>query len=111
MAIKTLIEVNLQHEATHFWPESDAIPEVSFLKHPHRHIFHIRLRKKVSHDNRQIEIIQFKRQVEDFLSSQFQKDFGSSSCEMIAKHLLEQFKCDEVRTLEDGENGALVIKE
>ena len=104
----TGIVVKLQHEATHFWENADSIPEVSFLKHPHRHIFHITLLKEVSHDDRDIEIIQMKRQVQEYLQKQYGRNFGGKSCEMIARELLELYGCLSVEVLEDGENGAFV---
>ena len=108
--MKTYIEVNLQHEASHFWRDADKIPEVHYLRYPHRHIFHIRLRKAVSHNDRDVEIIMFKREVEEYLKEKYGKHFGPKSCEMLAEELLLKFNCHSVRVLEDGENGGLVIK-
>lgn len=107
--MKTLIEVNLQHEATHNWPEAkDKLPEVAFLSFLHRHIFHIKLQKEVTHSDRDVEIIMFKRKVEEYLTKTWGRQFGRKSCEEIAAQLLVEFECTEVRVLEDGENGAIV---
>ena len=65
--MKKEIVVNLQFEGVHRWDRADSIPEVSFLKNPHRHIFWVTLKKEVSHADREIEIIQFKRQVLEYL--------------------------------------------
>ncbi|HBH48817.1 MAG TPA: hypothetical protein DDX98_09260 [Bacteroidales bacterium] len=102
---KTNIIVNLQYEAIHHWPGCD-IPEVSFLKDKHRHIFHICCKREVQHDDRDIEIIMFKRKILKFLQSNYNGDFGSMSCEMIANELAYIFKLSYCSVLEDGENGA-----
>lgn len=105
--MKIEIEANLQFEGIHHWSNADTIPGVSFLKYPHRHIFHIRLRKVVQHDDRDIEFINFKSQVEEYVGG-WRMNLGAKSCEMIAMELLKMFKCSSVRVMEDGENGAIV---
>ncbi len=108
--MNTYIEINLQHEALHNWPDAkEKLPDVDFLSYPHRHMFHIRMRKLVTHSDRDVEIIMMKRQVIQFLADTWGKSFGSQSCEMIAEQLLTEFDCSEVAVLEDGENGAVVI--
>lgn len=104
---KRSITARLQYEALHHWSNADSIPEVSFLKHPHRHIFHIEMTKEVGGSNREVEFIQFKRQVEIWLR-RYEHDFGERSCEQIAEELLEEFKCCKVSVSEDGENSATV---
>jgi hypothetical protein len=109
---KTNIVINLQVEGVHSWPNCD-IDEVAFLKHPHRHIFHIECKKQVIHDDRDIEIIQLKREIIFWLYSQYGNNhnvhhFNSMSCEMIAKELFERFNLNYCKVLEDGENGAEV---
>lgn len=104
-----MIEIiaKLQYEAIHFWPNADSVPEVSFLKYPHRHVFHIEVRKKVQDDDREIEIIQFKHEIEDYLDEKYNHDFAQKSCEQIAFEILKVFGCSSVFVLEDGENGAV----
>ena len=61
---QTNIIVKLQIEGLHNWPEARQIlPEMGFLSDMHRHMFWISVQKKVTHDDRDIEIIQFKRQI------------------------------------------------
>jgi hypothetical protein len=119
--MKTNIIVNLQVEALHNWPDARNIfPEVGFLSYPHRHIFHIQCKKQVNHDDRDIEIILFKRSILEYLTEKYDNhnvesyhyhslDFGSRSCEMLAKELVIKFQLDYCQVLEDGENGAEVI--
>lgn len=111
----TNVIVRLDVEALHCWPAArEVFPEVSFLSDPHRHIFHIQLKKRVYHDDRDIEFIIFKRDVLDYLKRQYYSDiqrihdFGNKSCEMIAKELFDQFHCEYVSVFEDNENGAEV---
>lgn len=113
--IQKRIVVKTQVEGTHNWPDCD-IEEVSFLKHTHRHLFYIRCEKKVSHNNRDIEIIQLKHDIMNYLKVCYYKDwcrthcFGDFSCEDIAEDLMRNFDLDLVEVLEDNENGAILIK-
>tara|TARA_R100000805_G_C3589111_1_gene91365 strand:+ start:82 stop:405 length:324 start_codon:yes stop_codon:yes gene_type:complete len=106
--MKSNIIVNLQYEAIHYWPNCN-IKEVEFLKHPHRHIFHICCKKEVTHNDRDIEIIKLKREILFYLNEEYQGNFVSRSCEMIAEELMIIFKLNYCRVLEDNENGAEVI--
>lgn len=111
--VKTQIIVRLQVEGIHCWPDCN-IPEVSYLRRPHRHIFWIEARKAVSHDNRDIEIIQLGHEMREYLRAcyydqdLFLHDFGAQSCEMLSRQLLEQFELDSCQVLEDNENGSIV---
>jgi len=117
MDINTNIIVKLQIEGFHNWPDAKTIvPEMAFLSDRHRHIFHIECRKKVNHDDRDIEIIMFKRQVIQYLSKVYGSiiggcEFGAKSCEQLAAELMMEFKLEYCSVLEDNENGAEVIKE
>lgn len=103
--METLIVINLQVEGVHRW-EQCPFEDVNFLKNNHRHIFHIKCKKKVFHDDREIEIIRLKREIERETKGQFE----GKSCEMIAREMLEKWNLDYCEVLEDGENGAEVWK-
>ena len=112
---KTNLIINLELEGLHCFPAArELFPEVSFLSDTHRHLFKIQLKKRVTHTDRDIEFIIFKRDVLNYLytnyyfDSQRIHDFGSKSCEMIATELLTEFDCEYVSVFEDGENGAEV---
>jgi len=107
--MKTSIIIKLRFSALHNWPGCN-IPEVDYLKYPHRHEFHITCKQVVEHDDRDVEIIMLKNSVADFLYKTYRKGFGSMSCEQIAKMLLLKFELTYCKVLEDGENGAEVIK-
>jgi len=107
------IIINLQIEGVHNWSTCN-LDEVGFLKFPHRHIFYICCKKKVSHSDRDIEIIMLKREVEKYLKDKYGSPciFNSMSCEMIALELQKKFNLLYCSVLEDNENGAEVeIKE
>lgn len=110
----TSVVITLQVEGVHSW-EGCNIPSVHFLAFSHRHIFHIKCKKTVSHDDRDIEIICFKREVTAYLTKKYGDGqnvchFANMSCEMIAKELMKEFNLDFCSVLEDGENGAEVTK-
>jgi len=111
----TTVVVRLNIEGIHKWKDAEAKePEVSFLQFPHRHMFHFEVRKVVEHDDRDIEIILFKRAITDYLLNKYGMsealccDFRNKSCEMLAEEVAEQFQCLSVQCLEDNENGAEV---
>lgn len=104
----TSIVINLTVEGLHRWPTCN-IDDVGFLRAQHRHIFHVCCKKTVSHLNRDIEIICFKREVKAYLENKYGTpccDFGTMSCEMIAEELVTIFSLSYCSVLEDGENGA-----
>ena len=108
----TKIVVTLRVPGVHKYPNCP-IEEVSYLGDYHRHMFHIKVEKPVTHDDRDIEILRFKKDIKDYLREEYydvESDvcfFGNMSCEMIAKELAEQFELNYCEVLEDGENGAV----
>jgi hypothetical protein len=111
--LERFIVIKLQVEGIHCWPECP-IEEVSFLKHPHRHMFHIRLLKEVGHNDRDVEIIKLKREVQYYLLNEYGNEmgtcnFGRMSCEDIAEELIKKYKLHGCEVLEDNENGAMLL--
>lgn len=109
MITRRSIFVTFQKEGIHRYP--DAPPGVEFLAYPHRHIFHFRVTIDVFHNDRDIEFILFKRELESLYSeATLQIDF--MSCEMLAEELIEYISTKypgrkiSVEVSEDGENGA-----
>ena len=106
------IIVNFKFEGIHQWSGvmkdgDEKIKNVEFLKHPHRHIFHVTAKKEVKHDDRDIEIIQLKRQMERMFSAhKIPALLGETSCEQLAKTFIKTFDLCYCSVLEDGENGA-----
>ena len=115
------IWVTFKKEGIHCYPAASSDPalatgdeyDVSFLAHPHRHIFHFRVWVDVFHNDRDIEFIQFKRWLENLYKDAILKlDF--MSCEMISDDLYTQISTKYpgrtvwIEVAEDGENGSLV---
>lgn len=107
--------ISFQLEGLHCWPEAKTVfPDVAFLSDPHRHMFHFKLEKLVTHTDRDIEFIRWKREVQKYLRLKYSDsetlNFGRMSCEQIATELMELYDCISVEVFEDGENGARIIK-
>ena len=107
--MRTYIIIKTQFSATHCWPECP-IEDVAYLKNPHRHVFHVKLKIAVFHSDRDVEFINAKNQLNQTLQENWENtDLGSLSCEMIAEHLMKFFpNTVYVEVLEDGENGACI---
>jgi hypothetical protein len=107
------IIVKLNIEGLHYWLDCP-IEEVAYLKQLHRHMFHIKIEKNVTHNDRDIEIIEFKHNILQYLRLKYYNSvarthcFNNMSCEMIAQEILETFDADSVEVLEDNENGAII---
>ena len=114
------IWVTFQREGIHCYPQAGHDPalatgdkyDVSFLSTPHRHIFHFRVGIQVTHNDRDIEFIQFKR----WLESLFQGilELNNKSCEMISDDLYEVIATRypdrdiQIEVSEDGVNGCSI---
>lgn len=109
---KTWIYITTQKEGIHCYPAAKDIEEVNFLQHPHRHMFHFKVKIEVFHDDRDIEFILLKREVEHWLDSIYDIDY--KSCEMMANDIYDYIygiypgRDMVVEVSEDGENGAIV---
>jgi hypothetical protein len=116
-----MIWVTFRKEGIHKYPAALTDPnlatgdeyDVSFLGHPHRHIFHFRVWINVVHNDRDIEFIQFKRWLENlYASGTIQLDY--KSCEMMSDelhtHISQKYPDREVwiEISEDGENGSFI---
>lgn len=113
--ITRFIEVTFQKEGIHKYPAALTDPllkQVEFLGYPHRHMFHFRVRVSVTHNDRDIEFILFKRELETLYNGIYDIDY--KSCEMLAEELVEYIQMNypnryiEVGVSEDGENGAII---
>lgn len=116
-----MIWVTFQREGIHRYPAALDDPklktgdeyDVSFLGHPHRHIFHFKVYIEVFHDDRDIEFIQFKRWLNN-LYGQGELQLDYKSCEMIAEDLYLKINAKYpgrdvwIDVSEDNENGTFV---
>lgn len=106
--INKYIVVNLNFEGLHKWNDCP-LEDVKFLRNEHRHIFYVEIIKKVSHNDRDIEIIMLKREVLNYLGNQ-PVYLDNKSCEDIAEDLLLKFNAVSVKVTEDNENGAIITR-
>lgn len=118
-----MIWVTFRKEGVHKYPAALTDPnlatgewdDVSFLGYPHRHIFHFRVWLSVTHNDRDVEFIQFKRWLERLYSSeQGALSLDYKSCEMMSDELYDaitqKYPGREVwiEISEDGENGSFI---
>jgi len=107
-AKQKFIWVTFQKEGIHKYP--DAPEGVEFLKYPHRHIFHFRVELEVFHDDRDVEFILLKRELEG-LYNEGTLHLDYKSCEMMADDLYTYINVNYpdrdviIEVSEDGENG------
>ena len=116
MQEKRKIWVTFKREGIHCYPAALTDPnlaDVSFLGHPHRHVFHFRVWIDVFHDDRDLEFIQFKRWLENLYGTNT-LELNSKSCEMIADDLYAAISARYpnravwIEVSEDNENGCFV---
>ena len=114
-----MVWVKFEKEGMHRYPAAADDPnlatgdeyDVSFLAHPHRHIFKFRVWIEVFHDDRDIEFIQFKRWMNKLYEGELDVDF--KSCEMLSDDLYltiqDRYPGRDIwiEVSEDGENGAI----
>lgn len=105
--MRTSVIVRFQFEGVHSWPGAPAGRE-QHLAFPHRHVFHVEAVKDVSHDDRDVEFIGLKRDMETFVDAAALVGPHSYSCEMMAEKFLVEFQLRSCRVFEDNENGAEV---
>ena len=118
-----MIWVTFNKEGMHKYPAAATDPnlatgdeyDVSFLANLHRHIFHFRVWLSVTHNDRDVEFIQFKRWLEKLYSSnEGVLSLDYKSCEMMSDDLYAQvsqrYPDREVwiEISEDGENGSFI---
>ena len=116
-----MIWVTFRKEGIHKYPAALTDPalatgdeyDVSFLGYPHRHIFHFKVWINVTHNDRDIEFIQFKRWLESLYNDATLK-LDYKSCEMMSDELYDVIKQRYpgrevwIEVSEDGENGSFV---
>ena len=119
-----MIWVTFRKEGLHKYPAALDNPklatgdeyDVSFLGYVHRHIFHFKVAIEVTHDDRDIEFIQFKRWIENMYADGTMK-LDYKSCEMMSDDLYMAItkkypgRKIEIDVSEDGENGSHAVYE
>jgi hypothetical protein len=102
-------------EGLHKW--EDAPSNVAYLRNLHRHMFYVKVMIKVTHNNRNVEFIGLKHNVDSIITGCGDTWHQGMSCEMMAEslasqiHIMSSLKVHSVEVSEDGENGAVVVYE
>jgi len=110
MSNTNYIWVTFRKEGLHKWPDAVNYPGVEFLANEHRHEFHFRVHLEVFHNDREVEFILFKRELQSLYEEKtLQLDY--KSCEMMADDLYSYIAKNYsgrnviIEVSEDGENG------
>jgi hypothetical protein len=116
-----MIWVTFRKEGVHCYPAAATDPnlatgdeyDVAFLANKHRHIFHFCVWIGVTHNDRDIEFIQFKRWLENLYKDNI-LDLNFQSCEMMSDDLYSEISQKYpgrevwIEVSEDGENGSFI---
>jgi hypothetical protein len=115
--IKKWVQVTFEKEGIHCYPAALTDPklkDVSFLGHPHRHMFKFTVRLQVFHNERDVEFILLKRELQGLFKEDEPMQWEGMSCESLAEDILEYIKASygfrdcEIEVSEDGENAAIL---
>lgn len=109
--MKREVLTHIQVEGFHQYPCAPSFCD--YLGNKHRHIFVIKCRFPVSHNDREIEINDMQHQIFNFLLDNFGLpcEFGTLSCESIANYLLNHFPAmSYCEVLEDNYGGAALTR-
>lgn len=108
MTFDRFIWVRFTFTALHFYKLAKL--KTAYLKHPHRHQFHVKAYKRVTHNNRDVEFIQLKESMLAYVRSTYeQSDPTPRSCEDMAEDFISMFNLSACEVSEDGENGCVLI--
>lgn len=109
------VESSIRVTGVHYWENAP-----NYLGYQHRHEFIIRAQIQVQNDDREVEFHQLQQLLSFLIHADYSLypdamivDFGTRSCEMIARKLytaLEQegLRVRRVSVFEDDENGAII---
>lgn len=114
MPKKSYIIVRGQFEFCHRY--ASAPQEVQYLRNLHRHMFHYEVELEVFHDDRELEFIMVKHDIDTYLMDHSVGWDEKTSCEQMAKYIGAWLQTKHgfdrdltVSIFEDNENGAKVI--
>lgn len=119
-SMQTTIFCRTKFEGVHCYPDAPA--EVHFLRSMHRHMFNIEVEMDVMHDDREVEFITLKHDVNDWVRERLDDKgiwhMNTLSCEQVARMLMQHLeakygndRCTIITVDEDGENGATVYED
>lgn len=99
----------------HAWTDCPSETLHNYLRTPHRHIFVIETEVPVIQSDREVEIFELQDKIEDYIRETYNHcgtlvDFGSESCEMIARRIAEAFNAISCTVREDSKGGARYVR-
>jgi hypothetical protein len=109
--VTTEVFCTLQIDGLHNWPECP-FEEMKILRDLHRHMFHIKAYKRVTHSDRDVEFVILKHRISNWFRENYWSNdlnshlFGRMSCETIAELLHQEFDLSGCEVSEDNENGS-----
>ena len=109
MSRRTAVQVTARFVGFHRW--KDAPDRYDYLRHWHRHEFHVEMMVEVAGLNREVEFCDLKAKLQRHLYANYQDRQFEFSCEQIAHQIMDHFHNYPVTMVgvsEDGENGAYV---
>lgn len=109
-ATDSTVWVTAEFAHLHHWPE--APPTVDYLRHPHRHLFKVKLFVRVGHDNRDVEFLHLQGNLQQYIDDNLRHQRSTMSCEqmaeMVARAMMRRgYHVTACEVSEDGENGAI----
>jgi len=108
--MKGFIYATTKFEAFHKYV--DAPEQVNFLRTLHRHLFGVKVWIEVFHNDRDIEFLIFKQEINDLINDLVSEDKVVGSCEMVSDYLYHQIRIKypnreiRIEVNEDDENGS-----
>lgn len=112
--LNRFIYITTQKEFIHQY--KDAPEEVYYLRYPHRHMLYVKVQIEVFNNDRELEFIMIKHNIDSYLDT-ILNETTNRSCETIGNLLIEFIRstyCDKterhikVDVSEDNENGAIL---
>ena len=105
------IRITDRFEGQHRWPNAPDV--VSFLRHPHRHLFGVSVKIQVEDPDRGIEFFMAKQYLADAIRNLKKRGIAEMSCETMALRILEYLRKLNIPAIEcsvdeDGENAGIV---
>ena len=116
MTERKFIYVTTSFQCFHCYP--GAKEEYAFLRANHRHMFGVRVKLSVSHNNRDVEFLGLKNAINEFIEVKLIRDlwrpniscedFADCICDFVRDYTHSNFI--EVEVNEDNENGAIIAR-
>lgn len=83
------LHIKCQFEAVHYWPSAP----VEVFGTPHLHVFTCEVKLEVYHNEREVELLDLRREVERFCRENWNLAVSPDSCETMAEAVLAHL-CD-----------------